>query len=35
MLADPYWPYHAAQALGIDQPQQILPEQYGFALKGR
>ena len=35
MLADPYWPYHAAQALGIDQPHLILPEQYGFALKGR
>lgn len=35
MLADAYWPFHAAQALGIDKPQQILPVQYAHWLKQR
>ncbi len=35
MLADPYWPFHAAQALGQPAPQGILPNQYAFALKSR
>jgi len=35
MLRDPYWPYHAAQKLGIEKPQKILPMQYAFWLKDR
>lgn len=35
MLRDPYWPFHAAQKLGMDKPQQILPVQYAFWLKER
>jgi hypothetical protein len=33
ILADPYWPYHAAQALGRKAPQSVLPVQYGYWLK--
>jgi 2,4-dienoyl-CoA reductase-like NADH-dependent reductase (Old Yellow Enzyme family) len=33
LLDDPHWPYHAAQALGRETPQRILPEQYGWWLK--
>lgn len=33
LLSDPHWPYHAAQALGREMPQNILPEQYAFWLK--
>lgn len=35
MLADAYWPFHAAQALGVETPQRILPIQYGYWLKSR
>jgi 2,4-dienoyl-CoA reductase-like NADH-dependent reductase (Old Yellow Enzyme family) len=34
MLADPYWPYHAAQQLGLDKPQDKLPKQYSVWLHG-
>jgi 2,4-dienoyl-CoA reductase-like NADH-dependent reductase (Old Yellow Enzyme family) len=33
MLRDPYWPFHAAQKLGMDMPQQVLPVQYALRLK--
>ncbi|MBL6750740.1 MAG: NADH:flavin oxidoreductase/NADH oxidase [Nevskia sp.] len=33
ILADPYWPYHAAQALGRKAPQNVLPVQYAAWLK--
>ena len=33
LLRDPHWPFHAAQALGLDKPQQILPDPYAFWLK--
>ncbi len=33
LLSDPHWPYHAAQALGRELPQNVLPEQYAFWLK--
>jgi 2,4-dienoyl-CoA reductase-like NADH-dependent reductase (Old Yellow Enzyme family) len=32
MLRDPYWPFHAAQKLGIDRPVQLLPLQYAHWL---
>jgi 2,4-dienoyl-CoA reductase-like NADH-dependent reductase (Old Yellow Enzyme family) len=35
MLADAYWPFHAAQALGVDSPSDLLPIQYRGALKRR
>ncbi len=34
-LDDPHFPYHAAKALGVANPQHILPPQYAFWLKGR
>jgi 2,4-dienoyl-CoA reductase-like NADH-dependent reductase (Old Yellow Enzyme family) len=34
-LDDPHFPYHAAKALGIANPQNVLPPQYAFWLKGR
>ena len=34
-LSDPNWPYHAAQALGVAQPERILPPQYAHWLKRR
>jgi 2,4-dienoyl-CoA reductase-like NADH-dependent reductase (Old Yellow Enzyme family) len=34
-LSDPNWPYHAAQALGVDQAEAVLPPQYGHWLKQR
>lgn len=33
MLADPHWPYHAAQALGRPRPHALLPVQYASWLK--
>ncbi|NNE23152.1 MAG: NADH:flavin oxidoreductase/NADH oxidase [Rhizobiales bacterium] len=35
MMADANWPYHAAQALGVDNPHAVLPEQYAFYLERR
>jgi len=34
-LSDPYWPYHAAQVLGLANPERILPPQYAHWLKSR
>ena len=34
-LSDPHWPYHAAKALGLSKPQNVLPVQYAHWLKGR
>jgi 2,4-dienoyl-CoA reductase-like NADH-dependent reductase (Old Yellow Enzyme family) len=34
-LDDPHFPYHAAKALGITDPQNVLPPQYAHWLKGR
>ena len=34
-LDDPHFPYHAAKALGIADPQNVLPPQYAHWLKGR
>jgi 2,4-dienoyl-CoA reductase-like NADH-dependent reductase (Old Yellow Enzyme family) len=34
-LDDPHFPYHAAKALGVENPQNILPPQYAYWLKGR
>ena len=33
MLRDPYWPYHAAKALGVENAFDILPVQYARAVK--
>ncbi len=33
MLRDPYWPYHAAQKLGVEKAPEILPIQYARAVK--
>lgn len=33
MLRDPYWPYHAAVKLGVDNAPEILPIQYARAVK--
>jgi 2,4-dienoyl-CoA reductase-like NADH-dependent reductase (Old Yellow Enzyme family) len=33
MLADAYWPFHAAEALGVPTPQRIFPIQYAHWLK--
>lgn len=33
MLRDPYWPYHAAVALGTDAANQMLPVQYARAVE--
>lgn len=33
LLSDPHWPYHAAQILGVQMPQGVLPDQYAFWLK--
>jgi 2,4-dienoyl-CoA reductase-like NADH-dependent reductase (Old Yellow Enzyme family) len=33
MLRDPYWPYHAAQQLGLEKAAEILPIQYARAVK--
>jgi 2,4-dienoyl-CoA reductase-like NADH-dependent reductase (Old Yellow Enzyme family) len=33
LLADPYWPYRAAQALGLAAPYTVLPPQYQYVLK--
>jgi 2,4-dienoyl-CoA reductase-like NADH-dependent reductase (Old Yellow Enzyme family) len=35
MLSDPNWPYHAAKALGLADPQSVLPPPYAHWLKGR
>jgi 2,4-dienoyl-CoA reductase-like NADH-dependent reductase (Old Yellow Enzyme family) len=34
-LDDPHFPYHAAKALGVADPQNVLPPQYAYWLKGR
>ncbi|HEY5955291.1 MAG TPA: NADH:flavin oxidoreductase/NADH oxidase [Polyangiaceae bacterium] len=34
-LDDPHFPYHAAKALGVANPQNVLPPQYAHWLKGR
>lgn len=34
-LSDPHFPYQAAKALGITNPQGVLPAQYAHWLKGR
>jgi 2,4-dienoyl-CoA reductase-like NADH-dependent reductase (Old Yellow Enzyme family) len=34
-LADPNWPFHAAQALGVADPYAVLPRYYGFYLERR
>jgi NADPH2 dehydrogenase len=34
-LDDPHFPYHAAKALGVAEPQNVLPPQYAHWLKGR
>lgn len=34
-LDDPHFPYHAAKALGLTNPQNVLPPQYAHWLKGR
>lgn len=33
MLRDPYWPYHAAVKLGVENAAEILPIQYARAVK--
>lgn len=33
MLRDPYWPYHAAQKLGVPNAPEVLPVQYARAVK--
>jgi 2,4-dienoyl-CoA reductase-like NADH-dependent reductase (Old Yellow Enzyme family) len=35
MLRDPYWPYHAAEQLGVEKAPEILPVQYARAVKKR
>lgn len=35
LMADPNWPYHAAQALGLDNPHAVLPPWYSFYLERR
>jgi 2,4-dienoyl-CoA reductase-like NADH-dependent reductase (Old Yellow Enzyme family) len=32
MLCDPYWPVHAAKALGLPDWLDVLPENYAFRL---
>jgi NADPH2 dehydrogenase len=34
-LDDPHFPYHAAKALGVANPQNVLPPQNAYWLKGR
>ncbi len=34
MLRDPYWPYHAARKLGVENAAELLPIQYARAAKG-
>ncbi len=34
-MADPNWPYHAAEALGVDRPDSVLPPYYSFYLERR
>jgi 2,4-dienoyl-CoA reductase-like NADH-dependent reductase (Old Yellow Enzyme family) len=35
LLRDPYWPYHAAVALGVSEAASVLPVQYARAVKAR
>jgi len=35
LLAEPNFPYHAAQALGHPQPESVLPRSYAFFLERR
>jgi 2,4-dienoyl-CoA reductase-like NADH-dependent reductase (Old Yellow Enzyme family) len=34
-LDDPHFPYHAAKALGLADPEKVLPSQYAHWMKGR
>jgi 2,4-dienoyl-CoA reductase-like NADH-dependent reductase (Old Yellow Enzyme family) len=34
-LDDPHFPYHAAKALGVEKPENVLPPQYAHWLAGR
>jgi 2,4-dienoyl-CoA reductase-like NADH-dependent reductase (Old Yellow Enzyme family) len=34
-LSDPHWPCHAAQVLGLANPERFLPPQYAHCLKSR
>ncbi len=33
LLRDPYWPYHAAVKLGVDNASDLLPVQYARAVR--
>ena len=35
LLADPNWPFHAAEVLKIENPYAVLPKYYGFYLERR
>ena len=35
LLRDPYWPYHAAEALGVEGASNILPVQYARSVRRR
>jgi 2,4-dienoyl-CoA reductase-like NADH-dependent reductase (Old Yellow Enzyme family) len=35
LMYNPFWPLHAAQALGIDAEAERWPKQYAWAIKGR
>ena len=35
LLANPCWPYRAALELGLDEPDSVLPMEYGFYLSRR
>lgn len=35
LMADPNWAFHAAQALGLEDPYAVLPEPYAFYLRRR
>jgi len=35
LLADPNWPFHAAEVLGIENPYAVLPKYYSFYLERR
>jgi 2,4-dienoyl-CoA reductase-like NADH-dependent reductase (Old Yellow Enzyme family) len=34
-IADPYWPYHAALALGLPDAHALLPQGYAFYMARR
>jgi len=35
IMYNPFWPLHAAEALGADPKFEMWPEQYGWAVKRR